>query len=294
MIRILTALILAAPALHAQSLDGHWLNIGDPQGWVVPHYELLTLDGDRFESRAWVRPYDPDLCTGAADAPAACTPPVPTGAGRLRLDADRFEVVEVAGAVNPYVHPHDHGLWPQFALPGAPWTLSAGPRAFALGRPAEFEGERVALERLWLRVEADVPELLFTYLLAIERSLARAFCAVAALHQDEAAWKGFTADLRLHAPVAAEIAAFHDAPVRARTRERMERFAHLRTGQPLADGAATAIDHPQPARAAWLAVEARAEGAEAPPGQVWLAQLAWLVPQPVADRTAACEEHFFY
>lgn len=291
MIRFLPALLLAAPAA-AQTLDGHWLNIGDPYGFVVPHFERLTLAGGRFESRTWTMPFDAALCA-RPEAPAACTPPVATGAGVWTLDLGRFAVAAVTGAGNPYLDPRDAGLWPHFALAGGDWAFTGGGRRFVLTRPAAIEGEAVDLERPWLRVDADVPELLFHYLLAIERSLARSFCAVLALHEDEAEWAGFLADLRVHAPVAAGIAAHTWAP--ARDRAAAERFAHLRSGQPLGPGAAGAADIPAAARRAWLEVQARAggEAPEAPPGRVWLDALAWAVPAKVAGRVRACEAYFF-
>jgi hypothetical protein len=286
------ALALAAPAAAQTALpDGDWMGfpvtaIG--AGLVVPIYEHLSVTGDTASQRAWTVPVTASGCTGAPTDPPACAPPVALGALRLAGDGDRVSVQPEGAQITPYDHPTDARLWPDVALAGWDWQVRGDDRRMILSREAVIEGERLTLERLYLRADPDVPGLLFDVLFVRQMSLGRAICGIDALHGDLLRWRGFVDDLRVMAPVLAELRRIDQM---ARAREDQLRALTLRRGpEVLGAAAADVSDLPEGARVAVLALLNPAPMAKDGPR---LATLDWPAPPDLLQAEANCLAYLF-
>lgn len=295
MIRIALLTLAIANPVHAQITvpDGAWMGfpvtaIG--AGLIVPVYEHLSINADGAGQRAWSVPLTEAGCAGAPSDPPACDPPVRMGAVRLTAQKDGITVRAEGSQINPFTHPTDAGLWPSVALAGWNWRLRGDDRRMILSREALVEGEPLTLERLYLRAEADVPGLLFDYLFVREMSLGQGICGIDALHGDPLRWRGLVDDLRVMAPVLAELRRIDQ--MAQRPRADLLRALTLRQGpEALGADAADVSDLPQDARAAVLML--RLGQAPQPSDSPRLATLDWPAPADLVQAEGNCLAYLF-
>ena len=290
----LTALALLTAPASGQTLEGTWLGFGATailQGITTPLLEELTVEGDLGRQRGWTW-VDSATCTGGPDQPPACAGAVDLGSVRLETDKGRLTARPEGVQTNPYSHPTDAGLWPVFQLAGQDWLVRPGDDTMVLAREIAFEGEPLTIERVYLRAPAGTAGQLDDYLRASDLSIARALCAVQALHADPDGWAAFLAHLQAVAPVTADLGAIMRLPSRPRAVQ-MRAMTLMQGPEGLGDLAGFVEDIPEAARQAWLDHLAWVRaGAQPPPGLVTLPHLPFAAAPETAARAAACLEYF--
>ncbi|WP_127110493.1 hypothetical protein [Pararhodobacter zhoushanensis] len=257
---VFAALVGAALPAQAQTLDGHWMAVGDMLGLAPGNIEALTIEDGHAASVLWRAPTE-----ACATAPAAegCAMPVPSASGAISVDAVTFGITADEADASPFP---DVATWPFLALPGGAWSIISQDRRLMSMREASVNGNSVPLMRIWLQVAPEVPEQLYDYLTVGGRDIARSICGVTTLHADAALWQGFTAHLAsLSAPM-------HD----------------MRLGTPQADPSRYG---PQAAQslhqtAAWI------QG-DLPEGSVMVADILYPVPAATAAAIADCTTRLF-
>lgn len=300
--RVLAALGLAALAALPQpsraqpsSLDGDWLGFAMTAihlGILVPVVEELTIRDGRAEQHGWTHPLTDRGCTGTADDPPACTPPVPLGRVILSLKGQVLTPRPDGAQTNPYTHPTDAGYWPLFQLAGHDWHLRGDDRRLILARELEAEGEVLTVERIYLRAPAGAAGMVFDYLHAAQLSIGRATCGLDALHDSPPDWDSFWALLARVHPVTSEIRRINLQAERSRD-ETLLRLLLERGPDAVAGHPVDAAHIPEAARAAWLDHAAGlARGIEPGPGRAVIDSLGFAAPAEVAERAAACVEYF--
>ena len=257
---VFTAVLAAAAPLTAQSLDGHWMAIGDMLGLVPGNIEALTIADGHARSVLWRVPGT--ACTADPQA-GDCAMPRPSASGSISVDAVTFQVAADAQDASPFP---DVPTWPLLALPGGPWSIISQDRRLMAMREASVNGNSVPLMRIWLQVAPEVPEQLYDYLTVAGRDIARSICGVTTLHADAAQWQGFTEHLaRVAGPM-------HD----------------MRLGTPQADPAAYG-----PEAAAALQQMAGWIQGDLPDGSVMIADLLYPVPAETGAVIDSCSARLF-
>jgi len=291
---VLTALPQTSRAQPA-SLDGDWLGFAMTAihlGILVPVIEDLRVQDGHADQYGWTHPMTDRGCTGTADDPPACAPPVPLGRVILSRKGQVLTPRPDGAQTNPYTHPTDAGYWPLFQLAGHEWHLRGDDRRLILARELEAEGEVLTVERVYLRAPAGAAGQLFDYLYAAQLSIARATCGLDALHDSPSDWDSFWALLAQVHPVTAQIRRISQQAERSRDETLLRLF--LERGPDAVAGYPVDAGHiPEAARAAWLDHAAGLRQGIAPgPGQVVIDSLGIAAPAEIADRAAACIEYF--
>ena len=290
----LTALALVSSPAAAQTMEGTWLGFGATLvllGYTVPVLEELTVEGDLARQRGWTT-VDPAACTGGPDQPPACAGAVDIGTVRLVVDDRGLTAVPEGVQTTPYTHPTDVGFWPVVRLAGQDWRVRSGDDMFVLSRVGVVEGERLNIERVYLRAPAGTGGQLFDYLMAMEMSVSRSLCGLQALHADPVAWPAFLAQLQALAPVTADLGQIWRLPSRPRAVS-LRAMTLMRGPEAMGDLAGFVDDIPEAARQAWLDHLAWVRaGAEAPAGLVTLPHPPFPVAPETAARATACHEYF--
>jgi hypothetical protein len=209
----LVALLPFAVVSQAQSVTGTWIAIHDPQGIVLPHFEVLQIAVDRQTNVIVYAPRTtPELCLDEKGAVLpACRNPARVAAGKIDLGAGG----RTLGLAQPQIfdepmrgwgQPHDleisqRAYWLGW---GATWQIEHGGRHMVARRTSEVEvddgGERkrvrFELTKTYHLVDAAFAGELHDLFEAMDGSLVGAMCLMSVVHpreQDFARLRNFVA-----------------------------------------------------------------------------------------------------
>lgn len=310
---ICVSLVPAPLAAEPRSIEGNWLGFpvtGVMLGVIVPVIEELEVVGSEGRQRLWSSAAFG--CSGTADDPPVCAPPVSLGVVRLEQSGDRLSVQPEGVIELPFDLPEAE-IWPLFQLADYDWLVRGDEGRLILSRDLRREPISIfdpapepemppiladivdylveaapTLERIYLRAPAGMAGWVFDYLVAAQLRVGGVICALDALHRSPADWDAFADHVAVLHPVTAELRRLQtlagpDAAAAAR-------LDALRTGPP---DATEIADLPATAREAWFDHAALRHGeVTPPPGQTQLSALGILASEAVADRAQACEDHF--